>query len=170
MKPPEIPFPLSSRPGANTQEGAGRLVNCYFEPLDDPQKSSAPAQVVWRGSSGLSQHAITVENTYRGGLLVKNLAYEVFTSNVLTVDAAGVINVLGGMAGTKPVSIARNQAGTPDVVAVDVDNGAYQLSTGGAPAFYNGAGNLPQPNGVCPPDGLREEDRGARLCARHPSA
>jgi hypothetical protein len=39
------------------------------------------------------------------------------------------------------------------VVAVDVDNGAYQLSTGGAPANYNGGGNLPQPNSVWFQDG-----------------
>ncbi|WP_339467798.1 hypothetical protein, partial [Pseudomonas lurida] len=51
------------------------------------------------------------------------------------------------------VSIARNLAATPDVVAVDVDNGAYKLSTGGAPTFYNGGGNLPQPNSVCFQDG-----------------
>jgi len=31
--------------------------------------------------------------------------------------------------------------------------GAYQLSTGGAPAFYNAAGILPQPNGVAFQDG-----------------
>jgi hypothetical protein len=39
------------------------------------------------------------------------------------------------------------------VVAVDVDNGAYRLSGVGAPAAYNGAGNLPQPNSVCFQDG-----------------
>ncbi|XUM21065.1 hypothetical protein ACRAVF_27265 [Bradyrhizobium oligotrophicum S58] len=149
----QIPFPLSSFPGANPQEGSGRLINCYAEPLGDPQKPSQPAPIVWRGSPGLSQHAITAENGYRGGLLVKNLSYEVFTSNVVTVDAAGTVNVLGNMAGTKPVSIARNNAGAPDVIAVDVDNGAYQLSTGGAPASYNGGGNLPQPNSVCFQDG-----------------
>lgn len=149
QRPSEIPFPLSSFPGANPQEGAGRLINCYAEPLGEPQKRTAPAEVVWRGSPGLSQHAITAQNNYRGGLIVKNLSYEVFQSNVITVDVGGNVNVLGPMLGTKKVSIARNQAAAADVVAVDVDNGAYQLSTGGAPAAYNGAGNLPQPNSVC---------------------
>jgi hypothetical protein len=128
-RPAVIPFPLSSFPGANPQEGAGRLINCYAEPLGEPAKSSAPAQQVWRGSSGLSQHAITAENNYRGGLIVKNLSYEVFQSNVVTVDVAGNENILGNMPGTKKVSIARDQAATPDVIAVDVDNGAYILNT-----------------------------------------
>lgn len=147
-RPSQMQFPLSSFPGANPQEGAGRLINCYAEPLGEPAKPSAPAPQVWRGSSGLSQHALTAENNYRGGLVVKNLSYEVFASNVVTVDAAGGVSVLGPMLGNKKVSIARNQAGAPDVVAVDIDNGAFQLSTGGAPTAYNGGGNLPQPNSV----------------------
>jgi hypothetical protein len=151
--PIEIPFPLSSFPGANPQEGAGRLINCYAEPLGEPARKTAPAEQVWRGSSGLSQHAITAQNNYRGGLVVKNLAYEVFQSNVLTVDVAGNTTILGPILGSKKVSIARNLAASPDVVAVDVDNGAFQLSTGGVPATYNGGGNLPQPNSVCNQDG-----------------
>jgi hypothetical protein len=152
-KPAQIPFPLSSFPGQNPQEGAGRLINCYAEPLGEAAKPSAPAPQKWVGSSGLSQHAITVENNYRGGLQVKNLAYEVFQSNVVTVDSVGTVAVLGPMLGTKKVSIARNQAANPDVVAVDVDNGAYQLSGGGAPVAYNGGGVLPQPNSCWFQDG-----------------
>lgn len=156
MHPVQIPFPLSSFPGANPQEGGGRLINAYAEPLGEPSRPSGPAQQVWRGTAGLSQHAITAENGYRGGLLVKNLAYEVFSSNVVNVDAAGNVTVLGNMAGTKKVSIARNQSASPDVVAVDVDNGAYALTTAGvpsAPVAYNGGGNLPQPNSLSFQDG-----------------
>lgn len=153
-KPQPIPFPLSSFPGANPQEGAGRLINAYAEPLGEPSKPSAPAQQVWRGSAGLSQHAITAQTGYRGGLLVNNLSYEVFLNNASTVDVAGNVVSLGNFPGTKKVSIARDQASpNPDVVAVDVDNGAYQLSGGGAPVAYNGGGNLPQPNSVCFQDG-----------------
>jgi hypothetical protein len=154
QRPAEIPFPLSSFPGANPQEGAGRLINCYAEPLGEPAKRSAPALQVWRGSAGLSQHAATGQTGYRGGLIVNNLSYEVYATNVMTVDTAGTVNVLGAMLGTKMVSIARNQASpNPDVVAVDIDNGAFKLSGGGAPTAYNGAGNLPQPNSVCFQDG-----------------
>lgn len=128
-KPSPIPFPLSSFPGQNPQEGAGRLINCYAEPLGEPSKPSAPSPQKWTGSSGLSQQGITAETNYRGGLQVKNLSYEVFATNVVTVDVGGVVNVLGNMAGTKKVSIARDQASNPDVVAVDVDNGAFILNT-----------------------------------------
>ena len=127
-----IPFPLSSFPGANPQEGAGRLINCYAEPLGEASKPSGPAPQVWRGSSGLSQHAITTQSGYRGGLQVKNLSYEVFLNEAITVDAGGNVNVLGAFAGSKKVSIARDQASSPDVVAVDVDNGAFILNTADA--------------------------------------
>lgn len=153
LRPSQIPFPLSSFPGQNPQEGAGRLINCYAEPLGEPSKPTAPSPVKWMGSSGLSQFAITNQTNYRGGLIVKNLSYEVFETNVVTVDAAGVVNVLGPILGTKKVSTARNQAAVTDVVAVDVDNGAFKLSGGGAPTAYNGAGNLPQPNSVSNQDG-----------------
>jgi hypothetical protein len=128
-RPAQIPFPLSSFPGANPQEGAGRLINCYAEPLGEPAKPSAPAPQVWRGTAGLSQLAITAQTGYRGGLLVKNLSYETFSGEAVTTDSAGNVSVLGAFPGTKKVSIARDQAATPDVVAVDVDNGAYILNT-----------------------------------------
>ncbi|MCS3725505.1 hypothetical protein [Bradyrhizobium betae] len=152
-KPAQIPFPLSSFPGLNPQESSGRLVNCYAEPLGEPQRPTGPSMQIWRGCPGLSQHAITAQAGYRGGLLVKNLSYEVFKDTAATVDAAGVVNVLGAFPGSQQVSIARNLAANPDVVAVDIDNGAYKLSTGGAPTSYNGAGSLPQPNSVCFQDG-----------------
>src|SRR5581483_10662432 len=156
-KPFRIPFPLSSFPGANPQEGAGRLINCYAEPLGEPSKPTAPAEQVWRGTAGLTQFAQTAEHGYRGGLQVKNIAYEVFASNVVTVDATGnIVTVLGPMLGTKAVTIARNQSSNPDVVSVDPDNGAFTFTAAGVPAAptsFNGAGNLPQPNSIAFQDG-----------------
>ena len=155
-QPLPIPFPLSTFPGANPQEGSGRLINCYAEPLGEAQKPTGPAPQVWRRSPGLSQQnaVATGQTGYRGGLLVNNLGYEAFSGNVSTVDANGNVASIGNFPGTKKVTIARDQASpTPDIVAVDVDNGAYVLSGVGAPSFYNGAGNLPQPNSVCFQDG-----------------
>jgi hypothetical protein len=151
--PIAIPFPLSSFPGRNSQESAGRLVNCYAEPLGEGSRATGPSLQVWRRSSGLSQLGISGQNGYRGGLIVVNKSYEVFNNNVSTIDSSGNVTSLGAFPGTKPVSIARNQSAGPDVIAVDVDNGAYQLSTGGAPVIYTGGGNLPQPNSVCFQDG-----------------
>lgn len=129
--PAQIPWPRSTFPGANPQESAGRLINGYAEPLGEPARPTGPAAQVWRRSPGLSQHnnAPTAYAGYRGGLIVNNLAYEVWNAASATVDAGGNVTNLGNVAGTKKVSIARNQASNPDVVAVDVDNGATILST-----------------------------------------
>lgn len=128
--PNQIPWPLSSFPGANSQESAGRLINCSAEPLGDAQKQTAPTPQVWRRQPGFSLFAITPETVvYRGGLIVNNLSYEVW-ANVYTVSASGVVTLLGVLPGTKKVSIARDQVRpSPDVVAVDPDNGAYILAT-----------------------------------------
>lgn len=147
--PAPIPWPLSSFPGANPQESAGRLINCYSEPLGEPSRPTGPAPQVWRRAPGLSQHAATAQAGYRGGLIVNNLSYETWSGNASTVDSVGTVVSLGAFPGTKKVSIARNQNAATNVVAVDIDNGAYVLSGGGAPAAYNGGGALPQPNSVC---------------------
>src|ERR1700733_8185989 len=107
LPPSPIPFPLSSFPGANPQEGSGRLVNSYAEPLGDPQKPSGPAAQVWRRSPGLSQLASTTQSGYRGGLIVNNLSFEIWANNASTVDASGNVIVLGTVAGTAKISIAR---------------------------------------------------------------
>jgi hypothetical protein len=153
--PSPIPWPRSSFPGANPQEGSGRLINCVAEPLGDPANPTAPAVQVWRRQPGLSQHnnAPTGQSGYRGGLIVQSLSYELWTNNASTVDISGNVVSLGPFPGAQKASIARNQAATPNVVAVDLTNGAFVLSGGGPPTGYNGGGNLPSPNSVCFQDG-----------------
>lgn len=155
--PPPIPFPLSSSPGANPQESGGRLINCSAEPLADPQNPTGPAIQVWRRQPGLSLFARTAEiAAYRGGMLVGSLSFDIW-ANLYTITNAGVATQIGALPGTQKVSIAHNQVRPlPDVVAVDIDNGAYLLTNAGAPtvpASYNGSGGLPQPNSVCFQDG-----------------
>jgi len=148
----KIPFPTSSFPGGSPQESAGRLINVFAEPLGD----TGPERVVYRRSSGLTLFTPTAQTGYRGGSLVATKAYEVFGgagANVITVDSTGAITTLtGNLPGTKGVQIARNNAASPNVIAVDLDNGAYQLDTGTVTA-YNGSGVLPQPKAVCFQDG-----------------
>jgi hypothetical protein len=153
--PVAIPFPLSSFPGSNPQESEGRLINCYADPLGEGGK-----RFKWIRSAGLSPYASTANGGYRGGLLVKNLSYVCWANNASTCDAGGSVTSIGSFPGTKPVSIARNQASPrPDVVAVDLDNGAYCLGSAsgtyfsGTPTLYTGSGILPQPNSVCFQDG-----------------
>lgn len=151
----QIRFPLSSFPGASTQEAGGRLYNAYAEPLDDGQVRSGPAPAVWRRSAGLTQFnsMATGQSGYRGGLIIGGLSYEVFANNLSTIDITGAVSSLGNVLGTRKVSIARDQANPPHYVVVDLDNGAFAAVAGSAPAPYNGGGNLPQPNSVTYQDG-----------------
>jgi hypothetical protein len=72
-----IPFPLSSAPGGvSGQESAGRLINCYAEPLGKDigaQKGFVPPVVVWRKSPGLAQFCASTQSGFRGGLLVGSI-------------------------------------------------------------------------------------------------
>jgi hypothetical protein len=158
--PTTIPFPLSSFPGANPQEAAGRIINCYAEPLGDPSQSGVGAPkdaIVWRRAPGLTQHAMTAQAGYRGGLIVNNLSLEVFNNTLVTVDVSGTVVVLGALPGTKKVTIARNQntnLAYPDVLIVDQDNGAFSVVLpGGAPVALNTSGAVPQAFSVSFQDG-----------------
>lgn len=127
-KPTRIPWPNSSFPGNNPQESSGRLINAYAEPLGD----GGPNAFKWIRSAGLSQFATTANAGYRGGLIVNGVSYETWANNASTVSAGGAVAAIGDgtFPGTKKISIARNQASpTPDVVAVDLDNGAYVLGS-----------------------------------------
>lgn len=147
--PVKIPWPLSSAPGATPQESAGRLINCYAEPLGD----TGPAKQTWRGSPGLTQFAVTGFTGYRGSILVNNLAFVALANKVVTVDKNGTVTVVGTLTGTKHVTWARNTlAPTPIIQCVDLDNGAFEVTTG-AVAPFNGGGNLPQPNSIAFQDG-----------------
>src|SRR6516162_2158526 len=162
-----ITFPLSSFPGNTVQEASGRIINATAEPLG----TGGPSPAAYHRQPGLSQFAVTAQTGYRGGLIVNNLSYEVWSGQAATVTSTGVVSLLGSFPGSKHISIARNQRASPgpDVVAVDPDNGAYVLALdptyAGTPGFpatlppvpfaYNGfpTGSLPQTNSVCFQDG-----------------
>lgn len=120
-----IPFPLGSFPGLTPQESAGRLINCCSEPLGP----GGPAPATYHRQPGLTQFAVTAQSGHRGGLIVQNQSYEAWLNEAATVDGGGNVVMLGNFPGSKHISIARNQNSPPDVVAVDIDNGAYILAT-----------------------------------------
>jgi hypothetical protein len=143
-QPMDIPWPLSSAPGANPQESGGRLINVSAEPLGD---ANADKQV-WRRQPGLTVFVGTLLSGYRGGLIVNNTSYDFWKDTAVTVSAAGVATDIGTVNGSKKISIARNQLQpSPNIIVVDPDNGAYDLTSGTAVPFTAG-GILPQPNSV----------------------
>lgn len=143
-----IPFPLSSAPGRSPQEGAGRLKNCYAEPLGDVARTKA----VWRRSPGLTRFSTTIQTDYRGGLLVGSTFYAAFQNRVRTFDSTGTEASRGNLAGTSKVFWARNNASTPDIVVVDPDNGAFIVDGTGVHGYPDA--DLPAVNGVDVIDGF----------------
>jgi hypothetical protein len=146
-----IPFPLTSAPGANVQDSAGRLINCYSEPL----VNGARSQFVWRRAAGLTTFKATTFGTWRGGILVANTLYAAFGDSggkAATYDITGAESVLSGtLSGTRKVFWARNNKSPPDVVAVDPDNGAF-VATPTSVATYPDV-NVGAANSVCFLDG-----------------
>lgn len=136
-----IPFPLSSSPGARSQEGAGRLINCYAEPLGkvvEADKKTAPPAVVWRKCPGLALFGTSAAQTgFRGALNLDNATlYAAWSGKVSRFDSAGAETVLTGtLTGTEKVFWARNNKTTPDVVCVAPGTGAFTVTTAAVSSF-----------------------------------
>lgn len=155
MPPVSIPFPLSSSPGANPQESAGRLINAYAEPLGrDVQsaKGAAPPQIVWRKSPGLSSFGASTQTIFRGAILVDNTLYAAWSGKASRYSSAGTETALTGtLNGTEKVFWARNNKATPDVVAVAPGTGAFTVTSSAVSSFADA--DVGSPNSVCFMDG-----------------
>lgn len=162
-QPVPIPFPLSTSPGARPHEAAGRLINCWAEPLG----ASSSRKVVYHRSPGLKSFATTPESGYRGSIEANGVVYAAWEGKAYVIDAFGVAIEVGNLPGTRQVTWAvNNYKPTPDIQVVDVDNGAFAVTSQGLTPFTGGiyrpdeptpgvdtTGNLPVPNSVCFQDG-----------------
>jgi hypothetical protein len=150
-KPVSIPFPLSSSPGANPQESAGRLINTYAEPLGkdvEAMKGFAPYPVVWRKSPGLSLFGASGQTGFRGMILVANTLYAAWSGKASRFDSTGAETLLTGtLTGTEKVFWARNNNSTPDVVAVAPQTGAFTVTSSAVSSFADT--DIGAPNCVC---------------------
>lgn len=146
-----IPFPLSSDPGEQPQEGGGRLINCFAEKMGE----GARAPVRWRRSPGLRQMvAISGHSHARGFIATASATLVVLDDRVYAItESGGVFSAsnLGALDGSTPVTIAANNAATPNIVAV-TDDGAFNLYTSSAPDAFADS-DLPVPNSVDMLDG-----------------
>lgn len=146
-----IPFPLSSSPGASAQESAGRLINCYAEPLGKDvlaKKGFEPPKVVWRKSPGLSVFGLSGQTGFRGQILVDNTLYAAWSGKASKFTSGGVESLLTGtLPGTDKVFWARNNKSTPDVVCVTPGAGAFSVSSTAVSNFADT--DVGAPNSVC---------------------
>lgn len=127
---PGIVWPLSSSPGERPVETQGRLVNMYAMKEGD--------QVLLKQTPGLTQFTSSLTQTrFRGGLQVGNALFVGWQDKMVRYDPIGGETLLSGtLDGTGPLTIAQNnKAPTPDIVAVDRENGAYEVTASSVVAF-----------------------------------
>ncbi len=140
-----IPFPLTTWPGQVPQEGGGRLINCYAEPKAD-------GSAVWKRVPGLDSWGTTSAIGFRGMQGIPGTLFAGFEGAVYRFSGPGAGTRVGSLSGTKPIIWARNnRAGTPDVVAVDVENGGSVVTTSSVTNYPDP--DVGQPNSVCHMDG-----------------
>jgi len=146
-----IQFGSISSPGEVGRVGSGRLINCILEQMQDGAINHKRAPGLKRfitSAAGLSHT--------RGMIAANsNTLIVVYDGRVETVgmSAGAPASVSGGaLSGADLVTLARNNAATPDIVCVSPDNGAFVIDATGAVASYPDPG-VGAPNSVCFGDG-----------------
>lgn len=141
-----IPFPISSAPGVKSQEGSGRLINCFAVKLEQGARSP----VKWQRCAGLRELLnITGHSHLRGAILIGSTLLVAMDQRVYSVtESGGTFSAAdrGALTGTDRAIIARNRAATANIVAVTND-GVFNLFTGSAPTSF-ADGDLPAANSV----------------------
>src|SRR5262245_56617571 len=126
-----IPLPNGTAPGYRAQECAGRLINCFAEPLGEGRREFKIIR-----APGMTSFLTSSQVGFRGAMLVGPTLYAAFQGAVPGVggylysgtSAGGAMTAHAtahaSLAGTKPVYFARNNAPTPQKVMV-TENGAF---------------------------------------------
>ena len=135
----DVPFPKSSAPGQKPGEGAGVLVNAYCE-----EDVAGP---LWRPVAGLTLFVSTgAAGTFRGAIDFNGVVYAVYGDTCYTITTGATVTALSGtVAGEGPVTFARNNAASPDLV-LTASVGTYSVSSSAVSAFADG--DLETPNSV----------------------
>lgn len=113
-----IVWPYSNSPGLRGSEGAGRLINCYAEPMGQ----GARDQNVIHRVPGLNSFGTSSRTGYRGSIVSNGVLYTGFSGKLEKWTSAGGASVnVGNLNGTKKGFFAQNNAATPDKIFVDPD-------------------------------------------------
>lgn len=142
-----IPWPYSTAPGLKSSEGAGRLINCYAEPIGDGGRD---AFVIHR-VPGLAAWGTTARTGYRGATVVGGTLYAAFSGKLEKWTAAGASTNVGNLNGTKKGFFASNNAATPDKVFIDPDGNVATFTTSAVTNSFDS--DLPSSNSVTDLDG-----------------
>ncbi len=142
-----IPFPVTSSPGARPQEGAGRLINAYA--VKTEQGAATPLK--WLRSPGLRELTTVAGHAgYRGFIEINGSVIAALDERAVLLARSGALYAvtdLGALSGARLITVARNNASPPAIVAV-TENGAFNLFADTAPTDFADA-DLPQPISVC---------------------
>lgn len=147
----DIPFPLSTAPGTNRRDGAGRVVNAFWEPTDP----SLGYDKILRRAPGLVEFAeADGEEGIRGLFEVAGLLYAAYNGELFKcTSAGGAMTSVGTWSGTDKVFFAsNNKTPVPDKVMVSPANGATTFTTASVAGSYPD-GDLPAVNSVTSIDG-----------------
>lgn len=144
-----IPVPVSTAPGSKYQESAGRLRNCYAEPLGE----TAANKFVIRRAPGLVNFGTTTESGCRGFLEVGGVLYVGMSGKLEKLTSAGGASVnVGNMTGTSKGFFAHNNNSTPDKWFVSPDGDIAVFTPTTVTNSWPDA-DLPAPNSTCVIDG-----------------
>jgi hypothetical protein len=144
-----ITFPTTHSPGLRASEGAGRLYNCYAEPMGPGARDIAVLHRV----PGLASWGTTTRTGYRGSIEIAGVLYSAFSGKLEKHTSAGGTSVnVGNLSGTKKGFFARNNAVTPDKVFVDPDGNIATFTPTAVTAGYPDP-DLPAVNSVTSIDG-----------------
>lgn len=145
----QIPTPLSTSPGSQYQESAGRLQNCYAEALGP----TAANKFVIRRSPGMINFGTTARTLCRGFIEVAGVLYVGFSGKLEKFTSAGGATVnVGNLNGTKKGFFARNNNTTPDKWFVDPDGNIAVFTPTTVTNSWPDA-DLPAVNSTCSIDG-----------------
>jgi hypothetical protein len=130
-----ITFSPTSSKGEQPQLGGARLVNAIAAQMED-------GRIIIKRAPGLVKVFESVDSrVHCRGMVPANtgVLFVVYDGRVQSVTRSGGVYTVedrGELAGVDLVTMARNNAATPDVVGVSSTFGAFVLTTGGAPAAY----------------------------------
>lgn len=151
MKQAAIKFAANSSPGERSQLSGARLINAIVEKL-------GTEQVIVKRAPGLKKYSTSIGSfSHCRGIVEVNdttalIVYNEYVERVSISTGSPVHTIMGLLPGSDLVTVAKNNAATPDIVCVSPISGPYVLSTTGAPSGYPDA-DVEFPNSVCFLDG-----------------